>query len=258
MALLRFSTPTNIVVNINDWDDFTWKEQMTNIGQLEEAYESGIISFNDKKNQVNLGFRAIFGEGKQYRSNILKDVDDVDLQATHWVIQVDGRTKRTLWRNKIQTIYIDENILRKLDEDYLQKHIDFHSEEMKAMLKLKKDYIRTMEKDYQDKFYLMVQMKTDRARQAIIRIISSSIDLVNKTVNWSERKMKNFEMMNIKSIRHPLPTPSLLKDRFYEDFFFETPDGIPRNKYNYYQTDEYSFVEVGFEDKETLKYPLIL
>ena len=244
---------TNIVVNINDWDDFTWKEQMTNIGQLEEAYESGIISFNDKKNQVNLGFRAIFGEGKQYRSNILKDVDDVDLQATHWVIQVDGRTKRTLWRNKIQTIYIDENILRKLNEDYLQKHIDFHSEEMKAMLKLKKDYIRTMEKDYQDKFYLMVQMKTDRARQAIIRIISSSIDLVNKTVNWSERKMKNFEMMNIKSIRHPLPTPSLLKDRFYEDFFFETPDGIPRNKYNYYQTDEYSFVEVGFEDKETFK-----
>jgi hypothetical protein len=51
--------------------------------------------------------------------------------------------------------------------------------------------------------------------------------------------------MGRKALRHPLPTDAECRDRFYGDFYFNTPDGVPRDSYFYYQEDDYQYVNIG-------------
>lgn len=242
---------TNMVVNLSDRNEFDWDSQIKNIIQMEESYESGLINFIEKRNQINTGFRAVATEGVIPHKNILNDTDQISLHVSHWVIQVDGRTKRTLWRNRTQTIYIDEKVLARLNTPYIGEMREFLSEEMKALLD--KHVEMTGEKQgtatlREPSHILEAAVKCARARNEIHRMISA-IDLNNETVNWIERDARNWPVMGRKALRHPLPTDAECRDRFYGDFYFNTPDGVPRDSYFYYQEDDYQYVNIGLGNR---------
>ena len=243
---------TNMVVNLTKWDEFGWKEQIKNIIQIEECYENGFITDKERTKQINAGFNAIDGYGLHWNKNIIKATRQEALQAAYWLVQVDGRTKRTLWRNHVQTIYIDEKVFHSFDLAYQQQMKDFHSEELRVILDFREQWEKEMERtvvtpERPDEQQLLAQMKSDRARQEIHRMISA-IDLDAGVVRWRPKDATNWPIMRMKAARHPIVSDEQYKeDRFYSDFYIDFPDGNKRSSYYYYQKNDYDSVYVGFD-----------
>ncbi len=243
---------TNMVVNMSNWDEFGWKDQIRNIINVEECYENGFITDKERTSQIIDGFNAIDGYGFRRIKNILKATRQEALQAAYWLVQVDGRTKRTLWRNQIQTIYLDRKVFQSFDLKYHLLMKDYHSEELKKILDLREQWEREMERSIvnpnrPDDCQLLAQMKSDRARQEIHRMISA-INLDAGVVRWRAKDAINWPIMRMKAAQHPTVSDKLYhQDRFYSDFYIDFPDGQIRSSYYYYQKNEYDSVFVGFE-----------
>lgn len=239
---------THDVVNLNDTDNFDVTKQLQNIVDAESCSEAYLITLSDRKKQIKRGFDALQGK-KSFKKNIIgKESKPVKRQCTHWMVQADGRTKRTLQRTRQQKIYIYRNVLNALDAEYMKKMAPFLSPELNRLYELSN---QTPHSTSSDEILNEAEYKSTSAKR-VIKMMVSNINLSegDSSIHWPEADMKSWKKWRKLVLSHPTASMTEVnRNVFFRDFYIRTSDG-PLNKYYYHTINDFDSVHIGFSSKE--------
>lgn len=242
---------TNNTVNITDYDNFGLNEQLGNIIQLEECHAEGSINMREKESQITHGFRimpkSIKGHG--WKSNIINMTDQPSLQCTHWVVQTDGRTKRSPWRTRLQTMYIDKSTLYALDIPYLTKMHPYLSPEMKKLYEISCGKERI--KSNREKAYIIeARDKALNGKGEISRMLNS-IDLSEDVILWGQSDHDEWVRWRDLVLRHAggIDQDVYDSDIFFRDYYMPAPDGVKASSCLYYDIKDFNEIDISYDSK---------
>lgn len=242
---------THNVVNTADYDNFGLKEQLTNIIQLEECYEECAISEAERREQIVHGFRVmprgVLGHG--WIRNVISNTTQPGLQSTHWVVQTDGRTKRSPWRTRSQQIYIDRKVLYSLDEPYLKSLLPYMSPELRTLYGLCCGKEQpTSRRDTGN--MLEARKITLRGHSAISRMLRS-INLREGHIEWKPLDHDEWVRWRNLVLRHPGGIDSEIynSDIFFRDYYIPAPKGKLASSCLYYQVREFNEIDISYKTR---------
>lgn len=245
---------THSVTNFRD-RPFTHSMQMRNIIETESCAEVDKITLTQRNEQIKNGFRAMTNAvAKPY--NCISITDQVSKQITHWIVQTDGRTKRSPWRAQWQSFYIYDNILNALDTDYLKKMEPYISPELRTCLsQVKKPYTP---KAVESEAMIDARRITLSTRRQIARMIGSIHLYGSKPgILWTRHDMDSWNHWRELVLKAPTASAKVFHgDRFYEDFYITTASGRNICDYSYYNLGDFKEIQMGFNGLEELKRQL--
>lgn len=246
LALLDY---TNVVVNLNNPERLSVSEQLNNIIQTEECYEESCYAISEKNGQIRNGLKKMASRGLRY-GNIINDTNQVGLQRTHWVVQADGRTKRSPWRTRHQQIYIDTRLLDSLDAGYMESILPYASPELKAIYKKRQS--RNIELAKDDQKYVQDGMRKSQKARVRINDMLSSIDLDGGIISWPELYYKEWNSWRDKVLKHPsgIDDEMCLNDVFFRDFYIQTPPEENAISYYYYSISDFRETYLSFGNRQ--------
>lgn len=241
---------THNTVNTADYDNFGLKEQLTNIIQLEECYEECAITESERREQIAHGFKimpkGVLGHG--WISNVINKTTQPGLQSTHWVVQTDGRTKRSPWRTLSQQMYIDKKVLYSLDEAYLKDLLPFMSPELKTIYEL---CCGKEQKGEREPWYILeARKRTTRGHSSIGRMLRS-IDLNAGRIEWKPLDHDEWVRWRNMVLQHPggIDSNTYDSDIFFRDYYIPAPEDRLAASCLYYQVKEFNEIDISFKTK---------
>lgn len=252
---------THNTVNTADYDNFGLKEQLTNIIQLEECYEECAITETERRAQIAHGFKimpkGVIGHG--WKRNIINYTSQPGLQSTHWVVQTDGRTKRSPWRTQTQQIYIDRKVLYSLDEPYLKAMLPYMSPELHTLYDLCCGKAQSERGNVrEDENIIEARKKTYRGNALIQRMIRS-IDFNTGHIEWKPLDHDEWVRWRDLVLRYPggIDEDVYKQDIFFRDFYIPTPKDKLASSCLYYQVHDFSEIDISFNSKAEFEKQLV-
>lgn len=250
LALLDY---TNVVVNLADSGRrLSLSGQMENIIQTEECYTDDELSASERYEQIRNGLKKMTSSKAKFK-NVIRDTSQANLQITHWVIQADGRTKRSPWRTRHQQLYIDTKVLGSIDTDYMETILPYCSPELKALYEERRRDMVTVDKP-NAKYLEEGERKSIESRLQINRMIAS-IDLPSRTILWSDQYMKAWNDWREKALKHPsgVGKEERLDDDFFKYYYIPTPPDKPSSSFFYHSLGDFSPIFLSFGPRQSFE-----
>ena len=244
---IAFLDCTNVVVNFTQNKEFSPKDTMRNIIQTEECYESDVFSLPIKDAQITEGLERMYNRNEKW-GNKIKNSKPFKCQIAHWIIQAEGRTKRTPWRTRHQQIYIDDKVLAALDNDYVKSIQNVCSPEMQELYREAVRFNSVPEKSPVPEYIIEAERKDINAKKYIQSMLKS-INVRHGVIEWSENNMMEWKNMRNFVLQNPsgLSEEERMKNPFYRNFYISLPpDDDIAPEYYYFSEGDFKQTWITF------------
>lgn len=202
--------------------------------QIEELYENGEMNYNDKDQMLKLAFRSYAGS-EEFTHNKLYKLKSVVLQASRMVLQAVGRMCRTFVKNPNIYLFIESDLLQKLNLSELEKRI--LPPEMKKIISMQDELGRI----YSPEENLLL----NRAE----KISSVGFWTIRRMLsrNWTSESMNLWEQLRELVLQNPTASTEEWRNNEYLQKLYIT-SGSKQNRYMYSQYSDFSDVSIDFGD----------
>lgn len=225
---------TNMTVNTYQEERITSHQLLQMLFQIEELYQNSEINYHEKDQALKLAFRSYAGS-EQYELNKLYKCRSVVVQASRTILQAIGRMCRTFVKNPDIYLFVESELLEKLDIGELEKRI--LSPEMKKITSMRRGLGRTYLPE--ENLLLNKAEKTSSIGLWNIRRILSR--------DWTPESMEFWKQLRTLVLRYPTASTSEWEENSYLQKLYIT-SGRKQNKYIYSQYSDFSDVTIDFEN----------
>lgn len=247
---------TNIVTNILGEGDFSRRDAMNRVCQIERLCEGYEIDRITKKSEIRKTFMRVgedkpawLGSGKHTK---FKEIESVNRSAERTMLQAVGRICRTFNKNSNVYIWIEDRLMRQLDKESLSEMIFIPElEKIIEVLEVRDNKSGESKKNKRKNEEIIAKHKSIEAERCITRALRS-IDEEETIIFWEE--LREFVLRN--------PTLSDENLRDYNglldiESFYMTNGKEDNTGYCYLQSMDYKEVNVRFTtDKSKYKAEL--
>lgn len=224
---IYLSTPTNLIQNLSYYSENKTNDLCKYLFQQEYLYQKKYIFYNEKKTNIEAGFRKTFYGDRTFSS--YKRNQDILLHTAQIIIQAVGRICRCRNKNKIINIFYDQEILNRLylvKEELLNENFIFN-EEFKHLLAIPV-------KDNN----LELAKYTNKNKKAF-----GIIKQMSEAVRKSEQAV--LEWQNLREYVLKNPTTNFVPEK-YKELYFEFD--IQYSGYAYKLNNKHDFTKISFNN----------
>lgn len=203
---IYLSTPTNLIQTLSYGSENKVNELCKYLFQQEYLYQNKYIYYNERKTNIEAGFRKTFYGDKIFFS--YKRNQDILLHTAQLAIQAVGRICRCRNKNKVINIFYDQEVLNRL--------IIIKDELLSGKFIFNKEFKQLLEQPItnNDLEFAKYTNKNKKAFVTIKRMSKAVRDSEQAVFDW--RDLRDFVLKN--------PTANFIPDKYKELYFeFDTP-----------------------------------
>lgn len=195
-----FEMPTNIIPNLLDIEnEYTEIDLLKNLYYVEKLYYMSEINYSDKSRCLNICFNKYVNPNERRNwVNVVNNSISKNNAGIYYVKQACGRLNRTGNKNISPKIFLDTNILEKLDFSTLDKEKE--TLEMQEIINfcLNSSKFSNNWEDVQDANSINAALVQDKATRMDIRYY-----VYHNRSNMSEELYTNYKKIGMFLLQHP-------------------------------------------------------
>ena len=215
---LYLEMPTNIIVNAYELKDELNLIKL--IYQYETLKTSGEIAGSIALRNIKEAFRKLMGTSGGYFDNFAYRTDSVNNNIVKILIQAVGRICRTENKNENINIYVDEDIIQRVDFSVAFKNGRMLNPEFKKVAEMSSA-------DKKSDIHINLNKACDRNARVKTRIENM---LSENRISWTERDIEQWQFMREFVLKHPTISKENLTIAIKQcysirDFYLEASSG---------------------------------
>ncbi|MCU0105101.1 hypothetical protein N7603_05465 [Acholeplasma vituli] len=212
---IYLQTPTNLLTNLT-FDSYDKHKDISKfLFEQEYQYNSGVIAYSKMKENINRGFRKLFMPDSDIIPISIQG-DELYFLTAQKVIQALGRINRSRYINKDSYIYIDEEILYRLQKIKRNLTSKLSNYNMTCLL--------NYEHSFDSEHLLLLNEYNNRAK--------NKIDLLAHSLRGSFENISEWKKIRLFVLKYPTLEKKLPENDWINNLYYQFLDEVSYYSYD--------------------------